>query len=180
MTSDIGIFRYLEIVPEVPVVAGLNEIFFEASATKQFADEASRAAFRDLWLGSYLRLNPDQAFIALAPGGRPAGYVVGALGDPARDERYASLGYLQDFALLTRDYPAHLHINLAPRYRSQGLGAKLVDAFAQDAAAKGCRGLHIVTGDGMRNVGFYLRNGFAQVAATRWKEKVLVMMARAL
>ena len=86
--------------------------------------------------------------MALAANGAVAGYVVGALEDPARDPRYADLGYLETFAPLTARYPAHLHINLAPDFRGMGTGAKLVDAFCSHARHNCAPGVHVVTGQG--------------------------------
>lgn len=40
--------------------------------------------------------------------------------------------------------------------------------------------MHVVTGKGMRNVGFYERNGFAPLAEAEWNGKVVVMLGRAL
>ncbi|MGE0628312.1 MAG: GNAT family N-acetyltransferase [Hyphomicrobiaceae bacterium] len=174
------IVPYLEIEPAPGVIAALDEIFFEASATKSFADEAARASFRYRWLGSYLTLAPAEAFIALGPNGLPVGYVIGGLADPASDARYRELGYFAVFAPLTRQFPAHLHINLAPSFRSHGLGTRLIERFARHAKEQGAKGLHVVTGKGMRNVSFYLKNGFSEVAQTMWNGRPLLMLGRRL
>ncbi len=162
------------------VLCDLDEIFFSASGTQSFASGAAKAAFRERWFGSYLSLNPEETFIATSADGRGAGYLVGALDDPARDPRHAALGYFPAFAPLTAVYPAHLHINVAAQYRSAGIGARLIAAFATYASAKGAPGMHVVTGEGMRNVGFYLRNGFETVARTEWNSRSFVMLGRAL
>jgi GNAT superfamily N-acetyltransferase len=158
----------------------LDQIFFEASGTRSFPSEVARRAFHDKWLGSYLHMNQEDAFVALTAEGRCAGYVVGALNDPAQDPRHADLSYFGAFAGLTATYPAHLHINVASQYRSVGVGAALVQAFVQHAAARGAPGIHVVTGKGMRNVGFYLRNGFVHLAETEWNGKHVVMLGRRL
>ena len=61
-------------------------------------------------------------------------------------------------------FPAHLHINLAAAFRSQGIGAQLIEAFAGHAKRAGAPGMHAVTGKGMRNVRFYIRCGFTERA----------------
>lgn len=158
----------------------LDDIFFSASGTKHFDSDAAKAAFRERWLGSYFTVNPEETFIASSQGGRVAGYLVGALDDPARDPRHAALGYFAAFAPWTARYPAHLHVNVAAQDRSAGIGARLIEAFAAHARSKGAPGMHVVTGKGLRNVGFYLRNGFEWVAETPWNGGTVVMLGRKL
>ncbi|MEI9900288.1 MAG: GNAT family N-acetyltransferase [Hyphomicrobium sp.] len=77
-----------------------------------------------------------------------------------------------------RDYPAHLHINLAPAYRSRGIGGELIEAFIADAARAGARGAHVVTSAEARNVRFYERVGFAPRAYTMSNGSRLVLLGR--
>lgn len=145
--------------------AGIDAIFFAASSVQSFADEGERRRFRERWLGRYLDGDPDWTYLALDRDGKAVGYVAGAVDDPALAERFSDIAYFKPWAHLTAEYPAHLHINVAGEWRSAGLGRRLIEAFAKDARAGGVRGVHVVTGEGMRNVGFYLRNGFKQLAA---------------
>lgn len=158
--------RWTEIEPRrrPSVEAGIDRVFFVSSSVQDFASEDERARFRDRWLGRYLRHDPRQAFVALDRKGEAVGYVVGSTLDPAKERRFADIAYFQPWAHLTAQYPAHLHINVAPDWRSSGLGHRLIEAFAADAKAAGAPGVHVVTGEGMRNVGFYLRNGFGHLA----------------
>jgi GNAT superfamily N-acetyltransferase len=119
--------------------------------------------------------------LARAAGTRLAGYLVGAVENPAQQARFADIGYLRsDFAELCARFPAHLHINLAEEFRSQGLGGRLVEAFAAEAAAAGAIGMHAVTGEGMRNVGFYRRCGFCERGRAPWHGGTVLFLARAL
>jgi GNAT superfamily N-acetyltransferase len=115
-------------------LAQIDTIFFEASG-RSFPSAAERAAFRERWLGRYLHGGTDILLLALDPKGAAAGYLVGALQDPAEQERFADIGYFRGpFRDLCRRYPAHLHINLAPAFRNRGLGACLIEAFVARAA----------------------------------------------
>jgi GNAT superfamily N-acetyltransferase len=160
------------------LLCDLDDIFFSASGTQSFASEAAKAAFRERWFGSYLSLNKGETFIAVSADGRGVGYLVGALDDPAQDPRHAELGYFKSFAAWTARYPAHLHINIATQYRSSGIGARLVDAFVGHARSRCIPGVHVVTGEGMRNVGFYSRLGFAPLAKAPWNGRTVVMLGR--
>lgn len=162
------------------IQAGLDSVFFGASTQQAFASPQARSAFRDLWLGSYLEHNNSEVFVALGDDDEVLGYIVGALADPAHDGRFNSLGYFRDFAPLTQHYPAHLHINVATQHRSRGLGARLLRAFCEHAGKKGAPGVHVVTGQGMRNVGFYLANGFEELAQSQWNGRTVVMLGRSL
>ena len=162
------------------VLAQLEAIFWQTSA-RTFAPGPEREAFRERWLGRYLDTADDVALVALVPPDTIAGYLVGALEDPARQTRFDDIGYFRtDFADLTGAFPAHLHINLEARFRSRGIGAQLIEAFAAHAARAGVPGMHVVTGRGMRNVRFYERCGFTERGAAPWKDGEIVFLGRAL
>lgn len=159
---------------------GLDEIFFEASNTKSFASAQERALFRIRWLGRYLADYPDWAHVAVADGREIAGYLVGCPVDPAVDARFADVGYFHLLGDLTAQFPAHLHINCRSDRRGRGIGSMLVRAHLADAQRARLPGVHVVTGQGARNIGFYLANQFAPVREFEWSGKPLVMLARRL
>ncbi len=161
-------------------LAEVERIFFASGNRKSFADETQRRAFKERWLGRYLVNDRAHAFVARADDGSIAGYLIGSLDDPATAERFRDLGYFADFADLTRRYPAQLHINLDAAWRSQGVGARLVEAFAGHARERGAAGIHIVTGAGVRNVRFYERIGFAPLRTCQWEGGTLLFMGRKL
>jgi GNAT superfamily N-acetyltransferase len=160
--------------------AQVDAIFFEASG-RTFASFQERAAFRERWLGRYLRGGSDVVLIAENGNGAVAGYLVGALEDPATQDRFADIGYFRGaFRALCRRYPAHLHINLSPAYRSRGIGARLIAGFATCTAAAGVPGLHVVTARDARNVHFYARCGFVELAMAPWNDRLVVFLGKPL
>jgi GNAT superfamily N-acetyltransferase len=162
------------------LVAQVEAIFWQTSA-RTFAPGPERDAFRERWLGRYMRGGSDVVLLALADADTVAGYLVGALHDPAEQPRFADIGYFRtDFAALTKRFPAHLHINLAADFRGRGIGAALIEAFAARAKRADAPGMHAVTGKGMRNVGFYTRCGFTERAAALWNGSQIVFLAREL
>jgi len=162
----VDILRFADVAGNAVALKKIDEIFFEASSVQTFESAAARDAFRWLWMGRYLVEEQEHAFVAVADGDpqRLCGYLVGSLADPASREEFSSLSYFQSFANVTPLFPAHLHINVAHDMRSQGVGEKLIQAFLGHARAYGCPGVHIVTGAGMRNVGFYERLQFVERA----------------
>ncbi len=118
--------------------------------------------------------------MALNADGAVVGYIVGSLDDPAITPLFSDIAYFQDFAALTAEYPAQLHVNVAPDWRGQGIGARLVQTFTAAIALTNVPGVHVVTTRGMRNVGYYAANGFAEVGSTKWNGRELVMLGRRL
>lgn len=158
----------------------IDLIFFGASATQAFTDPTARAQFRERWLGRYLMHDPDLVFVALSDAGAVIGYILGAAVDPATLERFADLPFTASFAPLSREYPAHLHVNCASGWRGRGIGAALARVFAAAVKQRGATGLHLVTGAASRNRAFYQREGF--VERGRWGEpgKDVVFLAKPL
>jgi len=67
---------------------------------------------------------------------------------------------------LAEDYPSHLHINLAPRLQSQGLGRQLMNTLMRALREQGSVGLHFfVHPTNQRAVGFYRHLGFTVMSA---------------
>ncbi len=161
------------------LVAGIDAIFFETAA-RTFADQPARDAFRHLWLGQYLAHERRHVYLATDASRAVLGYLVGAWDNPARSDRYPALTYFQGFASPCARFPAHLHINLTAAARGQRTGAALVDAFAAATAAAGIPGVHVVTGADSRNVGFYQRNAFREVARMDWQGRPIVFLGRTL
>ena len=161
-------------------LGAIERIFFASAGRQSFADDAERTAFRERWLGRYLDHDHRHAFVARDGGGAVVGYLVGCLDDPARAARFGDISYYAGFADLTVRFPAHLHINLDPAWRGQGIGGRLIEAFGDHAARHGAHGVHIVTGAAARNVGFYRRSGFAPVREAEWNGNAILMMGREL
>jgi GNAT superfamily N-acetyltransferase len=137
----------------------IDEIFFESSGRGP-SPEPDRETFRERRLGRFLHGN-DIVLLAADVDENVIGYLVGALRNPAEQDRFADISYFRaEFSTLCRQYPAHLHINLSPAHRGQGLGSRLIETFAGIARDAGAPGLHVVTGKELRNVRFYLRCGF--------------------
>jgi GNAT superfamily N-acetyltransferase len=177
-TAPISVMRYKDITGCRLAIVNreIERIFYLSSSVQTFRDADHRRAFHWLWLGRYLAQEPDEAFVAMR-GETVCGYLVGSLSDPALRAAFRELTYFVDFAPQTARFPAHLHINVDNGQRSQGIGALLISAFQEHARSMGCPGMHIVTGAGMRNVGFYEKLGFREVARAPRNGSEVVMLA---
>ena len=180
--TDVEICRWerLSEAERQRLMPDVDHVFFTSSNTQSFESDEARAAFRERWLGRYLLHFPQYIWLARDGRGRAVGYVVGSMEDPARDPRFSDLPFFASFAEASARYPAQLHINLDEGWRSKGIGARLIDAFSEAAREAGAPGVHVVTQRGMRNVGFYLANGFSERAAATIGESELVLLGRDL
>jgi GNAT superfamily N-acetyltransferase len=178
--KEIAICRLADVTGGGKAAAQMDAIFFAASAVPISSCPAARAAFRERWLGRYLAHYPGEIFLARGPDGHIVGYLAGCLADPAREKLFEDISYFADFAEFTREFPAHLHVNLKAAFRNCGIGAKLIETFAAHVAAAGVRGMHVVTGERARSVAFYRRCGFEPQAWTEWNGKRIVLLGRPL
>jgi len=174
----IDIEAYLSRPRTAADMAALERIFFSSSATQQFSSAAERAAFQERWLGRYFLVDATHAFLAVGADGAVFGYVIGAIDDIARLARFADIASARQFAQVSARYPAHLHINVDQRVRGQGIGARLIEAFAAHASALGAPGMHVVTGAASRNMRFYRRCGFHEAASIAAGGSDKVFLAR--
>ncbi len=158
------------------VMPQIEAIFFDGAATQSFASQAERAAYRDLWLGRYVRHCPQQFLVARHPGGEVAGYLAGAL--MSNREPLPGPDYYDGFpAALIAAYPAHLHVNVRRDCRGRNVGSALVDAFRAICRAHDVGGFHAVTAAGSHAVAFFTRCGMEQRATADWRGRELAFLA---
>lgn len=68
--------------------------------------------------------------------------------------------------IFRRKYPAHLHIDILPEYRSKGVGTQLTDTLKEHLKSKGCKGLMLSAGaNNKKAIKFYKKNGFKTVVS---------------
>jgi len=159
-------------------LAAIDSIFFESSAKQEFADQAERNAFRERWLGRYLEKHRDSFFVAVDDDGSAIGYLAGCLQNPTELSHFGDIAYFETIASLCRDYPAHLHINMAAGMRSKGIGAALIDRFIGWGRENAVGGVHVVTAQTSRSVPFYQRSGFAELKTFPWNSGIAVCLGR--
>ena len=162
------------------LLAQVEAIFWQTSA-RTFPPGPERDAFRERWLGRYLQGGSDVVLLALA--GTPRSPAISSARwriPPSSPALPISATSAPTSPSLTPHFPAHLHINLATEFRSQGIGAALIEAFAGHARRAGAPGMHAVTGKGMRNVAFYTRCGFTERATALWNGHPIVFLGRQL
>ena len=108
------------------------------------------------------------------------GYLAGCLKNPTELVEFSDIEYFQTIGDICRDYPAHLHINVALEWRNHGLGAVLVERFAHWARLHSVEGIHLVTSSASRRIPFCRRSGFRELRAFPWNSVISVCMGRKL
>lgn len=152
----------------------------------------------DVFVGPYLALSPDYAFVLDGPTG-VVGYVLGAVDTadfdascearwwPVRRTDYAAATVAPDSrdAWLLRwiatppavpafvdAFPSHLHIDILPEGQGGGWGGRLVRRLLDAFGDAGSRGVHLGVGrDNVSAVGFYEHLGFREIdgdESTAW------------
>lgn len=178
--SNVAIVPYSRRAGLPRIERALDEIFFATSVTRDFHDEAARAAFRERWLGRYLVHFPDCVLLAETAAGGTVGYLAGCPDDASRLPFFADVAYYAAFAAACARYPAHLHVNVRQSERGRGVGRALVAAYCTLLATRGVGGVHAVTAAGASAVAFYRRCGFATVAEVTHDGRALVFLGRNL
>lgn len=154
----------------------IDAIFFESAATRSFAGDAERAAYRELWLGRYIRHCPDAFLLASAREGEVVGYLAGA--PFSNREPLPGPDYYDAFpAPLLDAFPSHLHINVRQEHRGRTVGAALIDAFRAVCREHGASGFHAVTLAESRAAAFFRRCGLDQHATASWRGRQLAFLA---
>lgn len=148
------------------------------------ADMPSKGeAFDDAMLQSfcyyYIEQEPENCFVAADERDDAVGYVICAADFDTWEQRFNEL-YLSvtanDIAKIigrttidilrpfSKEYPAHLHIDISPDYQKKGLGKKLIDALIEHLKSRGVRGLLLnVSADNESGIGFYKKYGFTEL-----------------
>ena len=143
-----------------------------------------------VYAGPYSALAPELCFVLEDETG-VGGYVMGALdthafenrleaewwpalraqyADPveikSRDDRMMHLIHHlpRTPRRITENYPAHLHIDLLPRFHGKGWGRRMIDRWLAVARDKGSRGVHLAVGESnARAARFYKAYGFIEI-----------------
>jgi ribosomal protein S18 acetylase RimI-like enzyme len=157
-----------------------------ADATEMYADPR---LIGEIWVGPYLTLEPDLAFVAEDADG-VLGYVLGAADTPAFEAlcerewwpplriRYPTYrtgpeatpdDHLIEMihhpprtpAAVAERFPAHLHVDILARGQGRGLGRLLLQTLFDALVASGASGVHLGVGaDNANAIGFYRHLGF--------------------
>ena len=159
-------------------LAAIREIFFVSSSRQKFASEEEREKFFETWTGYYFK-NCADLILLDRDGETVRGYLMGCADSTAAKEYYS--GRLKSYALfedLFSYFPAHLHINVSPAARSQGVGARLIERFVGILRERKVPALHIVTSPDAANLEFYRRNGFGFEVTRPWGSHSLLFMGK--
>jgi GNAT superfamily N-acetyltransferase len=99
----------------------------------------------------------------------------------SHDERRTAMIHAPEHTppAIAEAYPAHVHLNLAPRAQGRGLGTRLLAVWLQLAADHGVRAVHVgVNRANLNAIGFWQRHGFRDLAPAGVATNRTVWMGR--
>jgi GNAT superfamily N-acetyltransferase len=176
----VKIQRADEVADFATCLGDIDNIFFQSSAKRDFSSQEEKQAFREMSLGRYIEKHRGSFFVALDADGRAVGYLAGCLENPITLNHFNDVAYFRSIEDICRDYPAHLHVNVAKRHRNRGLGTALVGRFVEWAKLHSLEGIHLVTSSTARSIPFYRRSGFTELRTFPWNVGTSVCMGRKL
>jgi GNAT superfamily N-acetyltransferase len=176
----VKIQRADEVADFLSCLADIDNIFFTSSARRDFSSPEEKQVFREMSLGRYIESHRSSFFVVLDADGRVVGYLAGCLENPMTLSHFNDIAYFRSIEDICRDYPAHLHVNVAERYRKRRLGTALVGRFVEWAKVHSVKGIHLVTSSTARSIPFYRRSGFIQLRTFPWNSGISVCMGRKL
>lgn len=162
---------------ELQDLAEVSAIFWETSTRKAFHDIEERVLFQQRYLNAYLE---DGIALVARLDNHVVGYIIGVTDTLARIDILQHNPHMQSFQDFYQKYPAHLHINCTESVRGQGVGSELLLAFESELRLRGVLGVHLITGATARNVGFYVKNGFAHRVEGLWEGRPLLLLGKLL
>lgn len=154
----------------------VTEIFFESSARKKFSSKKDKEDFFHKYLGFYIHNYSDHFFVA-KDDNKVLGYLCSAPDSLRCKSLYHLLEHYHLFEHLFNDYPCHAHMNTHKLSRGLGVGSKLLESFIKSFSNE-LKGIHIITSPIVRNVDFYLKNGFEKIETIKFKNTDLLFMGK--
>ncbi len=153
-------------------------------ATSKYAEEdtpTNRAVLCAMYCDYYLDCQPDYCFVAVDDADIPVGYVLCVVDldeyQERMQEQYLPLvrkisgGDYYRFVAETRvceryvreGYTAHLHLNVLPDYRGQGLGTQLLYSLESKLKEMFVEGLYLISGQQKAAQAFYEKQGYEEI-----------------
>ena len=154
-------------------------IFWDSAPVRNFAEEAARADYRELWFGRYEQHAPEEFLLALGDDNDVRGYLAGSLISNAPPMPGPDYYELFRPRLIER-HPAHLHINIRAYLRNTGIGGELMRAFYKHCRSKKVEGVHAVTMAGSRPAAFFEKRGLTLLGKAEWRGRPIAFMGRRL
>ena len=132
-----------------------------------------------LYLHNYTDFDPSHVFVAVTEG-KPVGYILcaadHALWSRTMRERFLKgkreeivkqgEQSIEAYIPYLESYPAHMHIDIEPKYQRMGIGRSLINALIEKLRSEGSKGLMLfVSPENTGAIEFYKRSGFKPIGS---------------
>lgn len=162
------------------LLAGVQRILVDCS-TKSFASDGEKDAFYQKWVKVYEDHFPDLFWLEIENDKDVTGYLtVCPESQQALPLIQPLIRYYDLFSDHFSEFPAHLHINVAPGNQGKGIGRRLIEAAVDELVNRHIKGLHLITSPTANNVLFYRTLDFRFELERKYSEIPLLFMGRTL
>lgn len=159
----------------------VQNVCLETASIEGAFEEPIRSMMLTAFCNYYIEEEPEQCFVAV-DGEQVVGYILCTKDSNEWAERFLRKyvsnlkeGSLKSFYQGTMEspikyaerYPAHLHIDILPKYQRQGIGFQLMDALTAHLREQGVPAVMLsVAGDNEKGKNFYRKYGFQVLEET--------------
>lgn len=147
-------------------------------------------ALINVFCNYYIEQEPQNCYVAADEKGQVIGYILCAINFDVWKENFrktylkksnnpvtrligeGTIRGMQDFS---KEFPAHLHIDIMPEFQGHSIGSELMEALINHLRGLKIKGLMLSVGaDNSRGIHFYQKNGFQELH--KGKREVLMGM----
>lgn len=157
-----------------------RKILFETSSMP-IETEKQRKFLELMFNDYYTEVEPDCCFVAVDEKDEAVGYILCARNFDEYSKKFKNfylpeikelglnyyfiaMGELFVHKLISKKYPAHLHIDILDVCQGQGVGTRLVNALSEHLGKTGTHGLMLSCGMGNKGaIKFYQKNNFKKL-----------------
>lgn len=159
----------------------VEEICLSTSSCPAREKALMQEALLEVFCRYYIEQEPDNCFVAADEQDEAVGYVLCAKDFTSWEERFHQFylessrnpitklmgqGTVEGLKEFHKEYPAHLHIDIDPKYQRHGLGTRMMDALVKHLRECGVPGVMLcVASDNEKGQNFYRKYGFKELSA---------------
>lgn len=158
---------------------GVENVCVAASSRAKGKDSPWAKVILRLFCRYYIEMEPNHCVVAVNEENEVIGYVICASNydiwkkdfskyylDTCEDEDTIKFGKMciDGIEEYSKEYPAHLHINVHPNYQRMGIGNKLLEKLVDILKQESIKGLMLdVSATNEKGINFYRKCGFEEV-----------------
>lgn len=155
----------------------VRQICLETGPNSALTDPKMREYILSAYCDYYIENEPQNAFVLTDDSEMAQGYILCAENFKAYSKAFRpylkkilktgfvncleAFGEYLAYAVYSKKYPSHLHIDLNSGFRGGGNGSKMIQMLLEKLKSNGSKGVMLIVGTGnVKAIKFYKKNGF--------------------